>query len=74
MDDVIFTGRLPEEEFKHERGVEYARLVETGELEALRVPLSPAWWRPAAVVVGILAMAIGLTLVVLVVLAGFGVL
>jgi cytochrome b subunit of formate dehydrogenase len=74
VDDVIFTGRLPEEEFKHERGVEYARLVETGELEALRVPSAPAWWRPAAVVVGILAMAIGLTLVALIVLAGFGVL
>jgi len=24
VDDVMFTGRLPEEEFKHERGAEYA--------------------------------------------------
>ena len=44
VDDVIFTGRLPEEEFKHERGAEYERLVASGELEALRVP-------PAAAVV-----------------------
>jgi hypothetical protein len=33
MDQVIFTGRMPLERFKHERPLEYQRLVDTGELE-----------------------------------------
>ena len=37
QDIVMFTGTMPLEEFKHERGVEYQRLVESGELEALLV-------------------------------------
>lgn len=70
VDDVIFTGQLPEEEFKHERGEEYARLVQTGRLEALREPPAPKWQRAVAVGVGAIAMAIGLTLVTLIILAG----
>jgi cytochrome b subunit of formate dehydrogenase len=70
VDDVMFTGRLPEEEFKHERGVEYARLVATGELEKLRVPPAPRWYRYFAVIMGAVAMAIGLTIVALIILAG----
>ena len=70
VDDVMFTGRLSEEEFKEERGVEYERLVASGEIEKLRVA-PPVWWyRYFAVIVGMLAMAIGTTLVVLIVLAG----
>ena len=74
VDDVIFTGCLPEEEFKHERPVEYARAVATGELETLRVPPPPPWQRKMAILVGIVAMSVGMTLVVLIVLAGLGVL
>ena len=70
VDDVMFTGRLPEEEFKEERGVEYERLVASGELEKLRVAPAPRWYRVAAVTAGILAMAVGTTLVVLIILAG----
>lgn len=33
VDVVVFTGSMPLEEFKHERKVEYDRLVETGELD-----------------------------------------
>jgi hypothetical protein len=33
LDVVIFTGSMPLEEFKREYGVEYERLVETGQLE-----------------------------------------
>jgi cytochrome b subunit of formate dehydrogenase len=72
VDDVMFTGRLPEEEFKHERGAEYERLVASGEIEALRVAPPPEWYRPLAVAAGLLAMAIGTTLVVLIILAGLG--
>ena len=70
VDDVMFTGSLPEEELKHERGEEYDRLAASGELEKLRVPTAPRWQRRIAVAVGIGAMAIGTTIVVLIILAG----
>jgi cytochrome b subunit of formate dehydrogenase len=70
VDDVMFTGRLPEEEFKEERGAEYERLEASGELEKLRVPPPKTWYRPLAVIAGLTAMAIGTTLVVLIILAG----
>ena len=72
VDDVMFTGRLPEEEFKDERGAEYERLQATGELDKLRVPPAPKWYRTVAICAGIVAMVIGTTLVVLIVLAGLG--
>jgi cytochrome b subunit of formate dehydrogenase len=72
VDDVIFTGQLSEQEFRHERGAEYARLVENGQLEALRVRPASRWFHRLAVMVGVTAMAIGTTLVVLIVLAGMG--
>jgi cytochrome b subunit of formate dehydrogenase len=72
VDDVMFTGVLPEEEFKHEREAEYERLAASGELEKLRVAPPPRWYRPLAVTAGVLAMAIGTMLVALIVLAGLG--
>jgi hypothetical protein len=74
VDDVMFTGQLPEEEFAHERPEEFARLTKQGRLEALRVPAAPRWQRRVAVGVGILAMLIGTTMVALIVLAGLNVL
>jgi cytochrome b subunit of formate dehydrogenase len=70
VDDVIFTGQLSEEELSRERADEYARLVATGQLEALRVPPAPHWQRKLAVVVGVAAMAVGFTLVALIIMAG----
>lgn len=70
VDNVMFTGRLPEDEFKHERQAEYERLKANGQLDALRVAPPPGWYRWFALAMGILAMAIGTTLVVLIVLAG----
>src|SRR5678816_3131462 len=67
VDDVMFTGVLPEEEFAHEREEEYARLVASGEVEQLRVAPPPWWYRPLAVTAGLLAMAIGTALVVLII-------
>ena len=69
VDDVMFTGRLPEEEFKHERGAEYERVVATGEIAKLRVQAPPAWYRRFSVALGILAMVVGTTIVVLSILA-----
>ncbi len=70
VDAVMFTGSMPEEELKHERPEEYERLVKSGELERLRVPAPPPWQRYVAVTAGILAMLIGTTMVVLIILAG----
>ena len=69
---MIFTGQLPEEEFRHERGDEYARALQSGQLEAMRVAPAPKWQRRLAIVVGTVAMAVGTTLVTLIILAGLG--
>lgn len=69
VDNVIFTGQMPEAEFKEERASEYAYLVARGELDAYRVESAPAWWRRVALTVGVAAMSIGLSLAVLIILA-----
>jgi cytochrome b subunit of formate dehydrogenase len=73
VDDVIFTGQLSEEEFKLERPAQYERLAESGELDSLREPLAPGHWRKIALVVGPIAVLIGTTLAVLIILAGLDV-
>jgi hypothetical protein len=70
VDEVIFTGRLSEEEFKLERPAEYARAVASGEIESLRVRPAARWWRKVAIVLGLTAMAVGTALAVLIILAG----
>ncbi len=70
VDDVIFTGVVSEDELRHERPAEYHRLKQTGELSAMRVPAPPRWQRTAAIVVGVTAMAIGMSMVALIILAG----
>ena len=72
VDDVMFTGSLPEEEFKEERGTEYERLKASGELEKLRVPPPPKSYRLFAVLMGVTAMVIGTAIAVLIILAGLG--
>lgn len=70
VDDVIFTGQVPEEEFREERAEQFERLAKTGELDALRVPPAPGWQHVLARVVGLFALVIGTLLIVLIVLAG----
>jgi cytochrome b subunit of formate dehydrogenase len=69
VDDVMFTGRLTEEEFKHERSAEYARVVASGEIEKLRVKAPALFYRRFAVFMGISAMAVGTTIIALIILA-----
>jgi cytochrome b subunit of formate dehydrogenase len=69
VDLVIFTGQLDEEEFRAERGLQYARLRSAGELEELRVPPAPRWQRHLARIVGPLALLIGYALVGLIIWA-----
>ena len=70
IDDVMFTGRLPEAEFIEERGAEYERLKASGELERYRVTPAPHWQRRIAFWAGIVAMTIGTIIVALIVMAG----
>ena len=67
MDMVIFTGRVTEEELRHERPAEYARLVESGDLATVTEP-TPSTLTIGRVV-GSLAVATGLILVGLIVFA-----
>jgi cytochrome b subunit of formate dehydrogenase len=69
IDTVIFTGRIPLEEFKLDRPREYEELVASGRLESLLVDPPPEhtvrFWR----IFGFTALGIGLTLIVLIVYA-----
>jgi cytochrome b subunit of formate dehydrogenase len=71
MDLVIFTGRVPEHEFRHERALEAARLDAQGELERLVAPPPSAklvrWGR----IGGTVAVTVGLSLFALIVYAFF---
>jgi cytochrome b subunit of formate dehydrogenase len=70
VDEVIFTGSVPEEELKHSRPEEYNRLVQTGGLESLRVPAPPRSRRPALIAIAVVSVAIGVALLTLIILGG----
>ena len=59
IDLVIFTGRQSEEELKHRHPEEYKQLVESGELEKLRVPPPPTWLKNFGRVFGATAIVTG---------------
>jgi cytochrome b subunit of formate dehydrogenase len=65
MDTVIFTGRVSWEELEHERPGHAARLKELGEIEQLRVDMTPPWVARLGRTVGTIAVTLGLTMVVL---------
>ncbi len=70
MDPVIFTGRVPIEEFKHDKPDEYDELVP--DRQARRAPGRPdPTSRSSAAfrIFGFAALAIGLTLIALIVYA-----
>jgi cytochrome b subunit of formate dehydrogenase len=60
MDMVIFTGRQTEEELKHRHPEEYRKLVESGQLEKLRVEPPPRWLLNFGRIFGSAAILIGL--------------
>jgi cytochrome b subunit of formate dehydrogenase len=66
MDTVIFTGSLPEHELRDERPGEYERLRREGRLDALVVAAPTAATRKYGVVVGGLALGIGVFLFILI--------
>jgi cytochrome b subunit of formate dehydrogenase len=71
MDMVVFTGVESEEEFKHKRPLEYERMVREGKLEARLGEAPQTWLINFSRVVGTIAIAIGLTLLVLTLTAYF---
>ena len=71
MDMVVFTGVESEEEFKHKRPLEYERLKREGKLEARLGEAPQTWLINFSRVVGTIAIAIGLTLLVLTLTAYF---
>jgi cytochrome b subunit of formate dehydrogenase/5-methylcytosine-specific restriction endonuclease McrA len=69
MDTVVFTGRMPLEDFKRERPAEYEELVASGELKRhLAYPLSSNIMRTIRTLAWI-ALGIGLSLVVCIIYA-----
>lgn len=69
MDLVIFNGRQSEEELRHRHPEEYKRLVESGELEKLRVEAPPKWLQNFGWAFGTTAILIGFVFLGLMIVA-----
>lgn len=67
LDEVIFTGRVEEGELRDERPEEYERLEHEGKLASARVGAAPLWLKIVGHVVGFLALAVGLIIIILVI-------
>ena len=70
LDTVMFTGAVPLEEFRREHALEYQRMVASGELAKHLVDAPSRPMTLGSKILGFTLIAIGLTLLVLV-LAGF---
>lgn len=70
VDEVIFTGSMPEHELKEQRPEEYERLTKGGMLEKLRVPAPDAARRPMILVIAIVSVGFGLLLLGLILIGG----
>jgi cytochrome b subunit of formate dehydrogenase len=67
MDTVIFTGRVPLEEFKEDRPREYEELVQAGELEQHLVEPLPSYVIKGFRIFGWTALSIGLLLIIFII-------
>lgn len=65
MDTVIFTGRVPLEEFKEDRPRQYQQLVESGELEKYIVDAPNPMLIKAARIFGSVALSLGVSLILI---------
>ncbi len=70
LDILMFTGRMPLEEYKREHAVEYQRLVESGKLQAYLVDAPSRPMTVGSKILGFSLMGCGLILVTFVI-AGF---
>jgi cytochrome b subunit of formate dehydrogenase len=71
MDYVIFSGTLSVDELKHERPLEYRRLVEEKRLPGLAVPGQKPWLTDLGILFGFALVIVGLVLLVLIILGQF---
>ncbi len=69
MDIVIFSGRMPLEEFKLDRPAEYKELVEKGELENFLVEPYPEIVLKTIRIFGWIALSLGLSIIVWIIYA-----
>ena len=69
MDLVIFTGAVSEDELKHERAGQYARLIESGDLVRMTVPAPAAAAERRGRIVGTIGLVLGVGLFGLILLA-----
>jgi hypothetical protein len=67
MDTVIFTGRISEEELRHERAPQYARLQGEGKLAAYEAPAPTLESKTFGWFVGGATMIVGLVTAVLII-------
>jgi hypothetical protein len=72
LDTVMFTGAFTLEEFRHEHRVEYDRLVRTGELKKYLVDAPSRPMRIGSRILGFTLIAIGLSLLAMVVIGFLG--
>ena len=71
LDEVIFTGSVSEQYLKEERPLWYERLQKAGKVESMQVLPIPTWRRVLMYFVGFTALAIGLSLLALIVIGTF---
>jgi hypothetical protein len=71
-DIVMFTGSVPVEEFRREHAIEYERLVRSGELQKYLVDAPSRGMTTGSRVLGLVLIACGLTLLVLVLIGFIG--
>lgn len=71
-DVVMFTGTQSLDEFKHEHRAQYDRLVETGQLEKYLVDAPSAPFTLASKILGLVLIAIGLALLVMIAIGFMG--
>jgi cytochrome b subunit of formate dehydrogenase len=71
MDEVIFTGRLPEGKFKEERSLEFEN-ISKADYKARLVPPLPKWIKILYFIIGYTFLTVGLILLVLILFGTFG--
>jgi cytochrome b subunit of formate dehydrogenase len=71
IDTMFLTGRMPEAEFRHDRPLEYERLRDAGQLEAIYAAAPRDRTRMAAYVIGTIALLVGFFFVTAMIVAVF---
>ncbi|MCX6640834.1 MAG: cytochrome c3 family protein [bacterium] len=71
MDISVYTGSISEEEFQHERPIEWERLKANGELDKYRVKPASIFRHVLAYAWGILTLSLGLFLLALILIGQF---